>query len=152
MTAVGNPLVTFGDPQDATIDYLTALVAALDPVPDYLADSAGAAITVSARFPDGQTGAPSVPHLQVRYDGTPALLYPVLEQATIGVVAWYDPGRKSDARKAATLASGWMATHRGDDRIWRILPLSGRLPGIDPDSQLYFVGATFRVSTKPTAP
>jgi len=103
-------------PQDAlrvAVDTLAALVAA-----------AGRAETVSADLPDCWSPADAM-HIQVAFDGTPTVEWPIRSVAAIRVVVW---GRvPTDVRYLARLCHGLVHTVHG------VRPGSGLLPATDPN-------------------
>lgn len=138
--------VMFPDPQRYVLTLLKAAIAELDPAPDYLVDDNGDPVTASVDYPDGATGSPIAPHFQVRHDGTPDPGIQI-EGSTIGLITWYPPGRETDAKDAASWAGAVLAAAGG----WCIRPVSGRLPGFDRDSELYYVATEWRVRRKGVA-
>lgn len=127
------PLVTFADPEHAIIDYLTGKTAA----------------TAGSFFPKSSTDTPpSLPFLQVAWDGTPTVRYPVTQDPTVRLT-WWDEN-PTPAKAGLALAQAHMLAHPGDANVWNVLPLTGGLPSRDPDTGLWLCTATFRVSVRPT--
>lgn len=126
--------VTFGDAEHAVIDRLMSMMA--EPV--------------STWFPKSSTESPPVlPFVQVGWDGTPGDRYPVAEDAEVRVTYWAASGRYSAAKAGAATARGHLLAHPGDGDVWCIRPGMGRLPGVDPDTNLPFCTFTVKVSLRP---
>lgn len=122
----------FEDVQRDVIDYLDAVTST----------------PVGAFYPKSSTDAPSVPFLQVGWDGTPVVQYPITQRATIRLTAW--ASQPTQAKQILLEAQGRMLSHTDTDGIWAIQALTGPLPARDPDTGLYLVSATFRVAARPT--
>jgi len=139
---VSIPLVTFADPEVAVVDYLTTALAGRS-------ESYTSGVTVGAFYPRSSTDAPVQPFVQVSWDGTPTVPYPITERATIRVTCWADnPG---PAKLTAQLVQGLLAVHPGDTGVFAVQILTGPLPARDPDTGLFGVSLTCRVSLRPTA-
>lgn len=123
---MSNPRVSFANPRRAVIDFLEGKIA--EPV--------------GAEFPS------VAPAVQVAWDGTPSVVYPVTQRASVRVTAWADGPTAAEA--LADKCVGFLATHPGDASVWGVQVLTGILPGFDDASGRHFASATFRVSTKPT--
>lgn len=124
------PAVTFPDPERAVVDYLTTVAAGQFP----------AGTTIGVGVPAGWV--PTSPtHIEVAWDGTPGLAWPVTADATIRVVvhAATTTLAKRDALLAQGLlcASGWPAS-------LTIQPLTGVLPAQDPSTHAELASFTVR--------
>jgi len=120
---------TFADPEREVVDYLNAELA--EPV--------------SVNFPPtSTTGA-----VQVAWDGTPTVDYPVTERATVRVTAYAK--QPTAAKVLAGKAQAAALSFPGSATVYAIHPLTGRLPGRDPDTGLFFCSFTCRVSTRASA-
>ena len=124
--------------------------------PDPRADVAARLAANSARWPVGttySTAFPSTsltaPHIQHAWDGTPSQEQQ-RERATIRVTAWTPKGKVSDGISLASLVQA-VLLDSGSASVWRYLPGTGRLPGIDPDTGLPFCTFTLTAETRPSA-
>lgn len=122
----------FEDAQRQVVDYLDAKMST----------------TVGAFYPQSSTDAPELPFLQVGWDGTPTVEYPITQRATIRLTAW--ASQPTQAKQILAEAQGRMLTHTDTDGIWAIHALTGPLPVRDPDTGLHLVSATFRVAVRST--
>lgn len=102
-------------------------------------------VTVSIGVPVGWTSA-SPDHLEVAWDGTPTVAWPVSADATIRLVA--RAGSTSAAKALAAKAQGRLVAHMGDTTIARIRPLTGVLPARDPDTDAELASCTVRVTVR----
>jgi len=129
------PLVMFPDAERAMVNLLTTLLGVYEP-----------GYTVGVGVPDGWSPGSSYPHLQVAWDGTPLQAYPVVQHATIRLVAWaYDT---TEAKRLASLAEGLALAYEGDAEISGIRPLTGVLPAQDPDTRAEIASVTVRVTVR----
>lgn len=128
------PVVEFADAERAIVDYLSTKL------PD---------VNVGTFFPKSSTDAPSVPFLQVGWDGTPAVVYPVTQRATVRLTAW--GSSPTPAKALFARAQGYLSAHPGDASVWSTVPLTGGLPTRDPDTLLFLCSGTFRVNVRPSA-
>lgn len=126
------PLVNFADAERAVIDYLTA----------HLSE------TVGAFYPRSSTDSPAVPFVQVAWDGTPTVLYPITQRATVRVTAW--AATPTAAKALHAKAQGLLLTHPGDGAVWAVQALTGGLPARDTDTGLFLTSSTYRVSVRPS--
>jgi len=119
----------FADPLREAIDYLETKAA------EYPAGT-----VVDAWFPT--TLAAGMFHVQVAWDGTPGARQQA-EAATIRVTAWGAKGSGGETNALASLVRKHLLEFASAS-VWRVLPGTGRTPGIDPDTGLPF--CTFTVS------
>ena len=137
---MSKPLVRFGDPERAVIDYYAAAYAGA------IAASAPSKIDSAAPPAALSTGW----WLQVELDGTPDGSGWV-ESPTVRVNCHTPPGKRSDAKANASLAHGLLRIHPGDDLVFGTVPLVGRSQVItDPATKNLMVWFTFRVNLRPT--
>jgi hypothetical protein len=96
--------------------------------------------TVSAAFPTGPLSAIQV---QVAWDGSPSDA-DNREDATIRVTVWAPRNRPNDATDAAETLRALLLAGQGDSRpnFQRVDRGTGRLPGVDPDTELPFCSFT----------
>lgn len=110
------PLVTYHDPERATVDLLAAAMSG---------------VTVGVNLPEDWTPK-STPHIQVAWNGTPTVRHPISMAAVIRLIAY--AGTKTDAKRLAMEAQGRACAYSSDQTdIVSILPLTGPLPASDPD-------------------
>ena len=132
---------TFTNPKNAAIDLVESLIAGRSET--YLSGA-----TVSAKFPTA--GTPK--HVQVEWDGTPVVAYPVTERAAVRVTCWLPKGQRSNVIDMAGVVQGLLLNEsRGSSDLLAIYPGGGRLPGTDPATGFAFCTFTVRASTKPSA-
>lgn len=127
-------LYTFGNPEAAFIDALTA---------QKFRFPAGA--TIGTAFP---TAALTAPVIQVAWDGTPTE-DERRESATMRVTYWTPKGKKTDAKNGASLARATLLEYV-DARLWRVTRGTGRLPGTDASTGNEFCTFTLTAETKPS--
>lgn len=126
-------LVEFPDPERAIIGYLDAKLT--EPVGSF--------------YPKSSADAPVVPFVQVAWDGTPTVEYPITARATIRVTCW--TAQPTAGKVLAATIQGLMLTHPGDDAVWAVTALTGLLPARDPGTGYFLTSFTSRVSLRPTA-
>jgi hypothetical protein len=126
---MSTPLVTFANPRTAVRAYLDTQLDTL----------------VGTVFPPT---APATGYLQVAWDGTPTLNYPITIRATIRVTCWHT--NPTPAEDLALTVLGVLASSGGTVDLWQLVPLTGPLSGVDEDSGYWFASLTFRVSPRPT--
>lgn len=136
------PLVTFPDAEKAALDYLKPLLSAR--VESYKP------VAFSNTFPETAPAAGTT-FLQVELDGTPTVAYPSTERATVRFTVWGASLEGGNAKKAASLVQGLIATHPGDSAVFATTILTGRLKGTDPTTGYPFASFTARLSLRPTA-
>lgn len=124
---------TFADAERSIVDYLNSVLAE----------------NVTTGFPTPNAAATFTSAVQVAWDGTPTVEYPVTERATVRVTAWAK--QPTTAKALAGKVQGLVLSHPGDASVFAVHPLTGRLPGRDADTGLFFCSFTCRVSTVPTA-
>lgn len=101
--------------------------------------------TVSVGVPQGWTPA-SGSHVEVAWDGTPSMEWPVSADATIRLVA--RAASTSAAKALCAEAQGRLVAYMGDDVIARIRPLTGVLPARDPATNAELASCTVRVTVR----
>lgn len=139
---MAKPLVEFGDPERAIIDYYAAAYTG--------AIAARAPSTIDARPP--QSALTTGWWLQVALDASFPENHPAVERATVRVNCHVPPGKRSDAKSHASLAHGLLAIHPGDELVWGTRPLVGRSQVLtDPDTKNLMCWFTFRVNMRPVA-
>ncbi len=126
---MGAPMVVFVDPVRAIIDYLTP------------------AVDASANFPDERLTGEF--RIQVALDGSGVADYPVTERATVRVTLWMPPEYRTVPELADSYIQALLVAHPGDEHVWSVQPLTGRLPGTDPDTGNQFITFTVRVNLRP---
>lgn len=137
------PLVVFPDAERAALDYLEPLLSARS--------ESYKPVGFGNTFPK-TAPASGTTFLQVELDGTPTVAYPSTERATVRFTVWAASKTEGgNAKKAASLVQGLIATHPGDSSVFATTILTGRLKGTDPDSGLPFVSFTARFTLRPTA-
>lgn len=87
--------------------------------------------TVGVGVPTGWSGTPS--HVQVAWDGTPFMEWPVTTRPTIRVTVW--ASSPSEAKRLAAVAQGVLLSHPGGDGVSAIQPGVGVMPARDDDTQ-----------------
>lgn len=122
----------FADPERAVVDRLDAQLA--EPVGTF--------------YPRSSMEAPVVPFVQVGWDGTPSVRYPVTQRATVRVTVWHT--QPTAAKALAARVQALMLSWLGDDDVWAVQALTGPLPTRDPTTGHILVSATYRVSVRPT--
>lgn len=128
-------LYVFPDPRAEVAALLTAEKAARWPT-----------ATISTAFP---TTAITAPHIQHAWDGTPSEEQQ-RERCAVRVTVWTPKGKVSDGINLAALVRAVMLDS-GSAGVWRYTRGAGRLPGVDPDTQLPFCTFTLTAETRPTA-
>lgn len=99
---------------------------------DGLLTEYGETYTIGNGVPTGWVPT-SPPHVQVVWDGTPTMEWPVTTRPTIRVVV-----RASDipeAKRLAAVCQGLLLAHMGGDGVTNIRPGVGVLPARDEDTQ-----------------
>lgn len=124
------PTVTYPDAERAVVDLLGPLMA-----------DTGEDVTVSVGVPTTWT-ADSKAHLQVAWDGTPAVDHPVASRCTIRIVA--RASTPTEAKRLAWLAHGLLCAHQGD--VARFASLTGPLPARDPATSAELASTTVRAT------
>lgn len=127
------PVAVPTDAERATVDYLTAELAAH-----------GQDVTCGVNMPTVWADA-TKPHVQVALNGTPSSTYPMTAAATIRLTAWATG--TTAAKALAGLAQGIMCAHPGGGGIQSVQFLTGVLPTKDPDTGAQLATATVRVNT-----
>lgn len=137
------PLVEFGDPERAIIDYLAGA---------YIGALAERKPTEFDVHPPVRTLVSGVSRLQVELDGTP-IVEPMIERATIRCtyhVSPSTPDKRDAVKKGASLARGLVLSHPGDEVVWGTQPLVGRSRVLtDPDTSNLMVWFTIRANLRP---
>lgn len=102
--------------------------------------------TISTAFPAADI---IVPHIQHAWDGTPAEDRR-REGAAIRVTVWTPKGQVAAGINLAALVRA-VLLDSGSANAWRYTRGAGRLPGIDPDTDLPFCTFTVNAESRPTA-
>jgi hypothetical protein len=119
------PLVALPDVERLVVDALDGLVDA----------------TVGVGVPEGWTPAAG-PHLEVVSDGAPTVVWPIKADFTVRLVA--RAGSPSAAKQLAGDALGTLAATDAPG-IVNVIPLTGPLPGFDPQTRVALAATTARV-------
>lgn len=122
------------DVQQRIVDLLTAEL-----------DDIGQDATVSVGVPTDWAPSSSE-HIEVAWDGTPELTWPVAIFPTVRLVA--RAHSTSAAKRLASLAQGLLAAYGGGDDITSIRPLTGVLPARDPETEAEIASVTMRVAVR----
>lgn len=130
-----DPLYVFPDPR-------AAVQAELDAgKPDHWPTA-----TIDTKFP---SSAIIVPHIQHAWDGTPSD-EAQRERCVIRITVWTPKLKVSDGINLASLVRAFLL-ESGSASVWRFTRGTGRLPGIDPDTDLPFCTFTLTAETRPHA-
>ena len=127
-------LATVPDAERIVIDYLTAALAARSQD-----------VTVGVNVPLTWT-AGTKPHVQVGWDGTPVVSYPVVARASVRVTCWH--ASTTTAKAMAALCEGLLLSHPGGPGVASVKSLTGVLPTRDPDTgaQLAMIAVEVRLT------
>lgn len=128
------PLAVPPDAERVVIDYLTAALAARSQD-----------VTVGVNIPTTWTTA-TKPHVQVGWDGTPEVTYPVLWRCSVRVTAW--SSSTTTAKALAALAHGLLLSHPGSAEVGSIRPGTGVLPTKDPDTGAQLASVSVQVNLR----
>ena len=131
------PLVTFADPEQWAVDYLTAVLAV---------HGAEFGATVDVGFPkDTLSKAPLTTYVQVEHELAEDEWFPVAERAQVRFNCWVPKGERPAVKALAALVHGLVLAH--DD----VSPLTGRSEVItDPTTGYLMVWFTALVNTRAT--
>lgn len=113
-------------------------------VVDYLTDLLGD-VTVAVGVPTDWTPA-STPHLEVASDGIPTQQWPIVDFATIRLVA--RAASTTAAKALCARAHGRLCACPGTNEIYGTTSLTGVLPARDPDTHAELASATVRVAVR----
>jgi len=128
-------IVTFGDAERLIVDHLSPLLPAA---------TVGVGVPSARPVPAGEV-LPS-DHLQVVWDGTPIVEYPVLARATVRLVAWAQT--TSDAKALADTAQALLLGTPAPVGVASIRPITGIVPARDPDSRAELASFTVQVNLR----
>jgi hypothetical protein len=126
------PLAVPPDAERVTIDYLTAALAARSQD-----------VTVGVDIPTTWTTA-TKPHVQIGWDGTPEVQYPILWRASVRITAW--SSSTTTAKALAALCEALMCSHPGSAQVASVQSLTGVLPTRDPDTGAQLASVSVRVN------
>lgn len=131
------PAVTVPDPERLIVDHLVTICAG-----GVLPTGA----TIGIGVPSGWT--PTSPlHVQVAWDGTPQLTWPIVVRATIRIVV--RAATTTTAKRYANLIMGLLCVD-----VWppsfTVFPLTGVMPATDPATAAELASFTVRVSVRTT--
>jgi len=129
---VTKPLATPPDAERVIVDYLAAALV-----------TQGQDVTVGVDIPTTWTPG-TKPHVQVAWDGTPDMAYPVVWRCTVRVTAWAT--KTSDAKALAGLCNALLCVHEGSTEVGSVRPLTGTLPARDPDTDAELASFTVQVN------
>jgi len=115
------PLVQAPDAEELLVELLEGLLAAQD-------EEATVGIGVPAGWTPGDT-----PHVQVAWDGTPSMEWPVYTRPTVRIVARAETTEQ--AKRLAAVTQGLLLAHMGGEGVTNIRPGVGIFPGRDEDTQ-----------------
>lgn len=133
--------VTFADPEVVEIDYLKA--AFLPRSESYKP------ATITTAFP--ATALTTTTHVQVELELGGADDYPVTERAQVRVTCYAAPGKRTDAKRLASLTQALVASQPGSASVAGAKILVGRSNVItDPDTKNLMVWFLARVNMLPT--
>jgi hypothetical protein len=124
--------VTYPDAERLMVDHLEPL----------LTDA-----TVSIGVPPAwETGVTDTPHLEVALDGTPSVVHPFAQRATIRLIA--RASSPTDAKALAQLAHGHALAGNWPDGISNVRPLTGPTPARDPHTEAELAAVTVQVTVR----
>ena len=126
------PLAVPPDAERVTIDYLTAALA-----------TRSQDVTVGVDIPTTWTTA-TKPHVQIGWDGTPEVQYPILWRASVRITAW--SSSTTTAKALAALCEALMCSHPGSAQVASVQSLTGVLPTRDPDTGAQLASVSVRVN------
>jgi len=128
------PLATAPDVERVVIDYLTTALAAH-----------GQDVTCGVNVPTTwATG--TKPHVQVGWDGTPEVQYPILWRTSVRITAW--SSSTTTAKALAALCEALMCSHPGSATVASVQSLTGVLPTRDPDTGAQLASVSVRVNLR----
>ena len=131
------PLAVPPDVEHVVVDYLSAALLARG-------QDVTCAPTVPATWAPGTKA-----HVQVGHDGTPEVIYPIIDRASIRITVWATT--TTAAKALAALAQGLMLSHPGSPEVGSVRPLTGVLPTRDPDTGAALASVSVQVNLRYTA-
>lgn len=132
---MAKPAVIIPDVERIVVDHLVTICAGRIP--------SGA--TIGIGVPTGWVASQPL-HVQVAWDGTPVMTWPIVVRATVRIVV--HAGSPTTAKRYATLVMGLLCADTST--AFSVQPLTGVMPARDIDTAAELASFTLRVSVRTT--
>lgn len=123
------------DAERAVVDWLTGKL-----------DGATVGVGIPSNW--DRTNPSQTPHVRVASDGTPTIIWPAAQGTTIRLVAYHPT--TTGAKRLAARSQGILCSIPADGITISARPLTGVLPGQDPDTGAQIASTTTEVLSRTT--